>query len=35
MVLDKLIVMEDDSNLADQSEEFGNFLTVLRKYRLT
>ena len=28
MILDKLIVMEDFSGLADRSDEFANFLTV-------
>ena len=31
-VLDKVIVMDDVSGLADKSEEFTNFLTVSRKY---
>ena len=31
MILDKLIVMDDVSGLADESEEFANFLTVSRK----
>ena len=35
MVLDRLIVMDDVSGLADRSEEFANFLTVSRKYGLT
>ena len=35
MVLDKLIVMDDVSELADSSDEFANFLTVSRKYDLT
>ena len=35
MVLDKLIVMDDVSGLADKSDEFANFLTVSRKYGLT
>ena len=35
MVLDKLIVMDNVSSLPDKSEEFANFLTVLRKYGLT
>ena len=35
MVLDKLIVMDDVSGLADKSNEFTNFLTVSRKYRMT
>ena len=35
MTLDRIIVMDDVSALADGSEEFANFLTVSRKYRLT
>ena len=35
MVLDKLIVMDDVSGLADKSNEFANFLTVSRKYGVT
>ena len=35
MVLDKVIVMDDVSGLADRSSEFANFLTVSRKYGLT
>ena len=35
MVLDKVIVMDDVSGLADKSDEFANFLTVSRKYGLT
>ena len=35
MVIDKLIVMDDVSGLADNSDEFANFLTVSRKYDLT
>ena len=31
-VVNKLIVMDDVSGLADKSEEFSNFLTVSRKY---
>ena len=34
-VLDRLIVMDDVSGLADQSEAFANFLTVSRKFGLT
>ena len=30
MVLDKVIVMDDVSGLADKSDEFANFLTVSR-----
>ena len=35
MILDKVIVMDDVSGLTDKSNEFANFLTVSRKYRLT
>ena len=35
MILDKLIVMDDVSGLADKSNELANFLTVSRKYGLT
>ena len=35
MVLDKVIVMDDVSDLADKSNEFAKFLTVSRKYGLT
>ena len=35
MVLDKLIVMDNASDLADKSDEFTNFLSVSRKYGLT
>ena len=35
MTLDRLTVMDDVSALADELEEFANFLTVSRKYRLT
>ena len=31
MVLDKVIVMDEVSGLADKSDEFANFLTVSRK----
>ena len=34
-VLDRLIVMDDVSGLADQSEAFADFLTVSRKFGLT
>ena len=34
MVLDKLIVMDHFSVLADKSNEFANFLTVSRKYSI-
>ena len=35
MVLDKLIVMDNVSGLADKSDEFAIFLTVSRKYGST
>ena len=35
MVLDKLIVMDDVSGLADKSDEFANFSAVSRKYGIT
>ena len=35
MVLDKLIVMDYVSGLADKSDKFANFLAVSRKYGLT
>ena len=35
MVLDKVIVMDGVSGLADKSEKFAYFLTVSRKYGLT
>ena len=35
MDLDKLIVMDDVSRLADKSDVFSNFLTVSRKYGLS
>ena len=35
VILDRAIVMDDISGLADRSEEFANFLTVSRKYVLT
>ena len=35
MILDKLIVMDDVSGLADKSNKLANFLTVSRKYGLT
>ena len=35
MVLNRLIVMDDVSGLADRSENFANFFTVSRKYGLT
>ena len=35
MVLDKFIVMDDVSGLADKSDDFANFLTVSRKYGIT
>ena len=34
MVLDKLIVMDEVSRLADKSDKFANFLTISRKYDL-
>ena len=33
--MDKYIVMDDVSGLADRSDKFANFLTVSRKYGLT
>ena len=35
MILDKLIVTDDVSALADKSEKFANILIVSRKYGLT
>lgn len=35
LVLDKLIVMDDVSGLADKSGKFANFLTVSQKYGLS
>ena len=35
MVLDKVIVMDDVSGLADRSNDSANFLTVSRKYGVT
>ena len=35
MVLDKLIVIDNVSGLADKSDKFANFLTVCRKYGMT
>ena len=35
IVLDRLIVLDDVSGLADRSETFANFLTVSRKVGLT
>ena len=35
MILDRVIVMNNVSDLADRSEKFANFLTVSRKYGLT
>ena len=32
LIINKFIVMVDVSGLADKSEDFSNFLTVLRKY---
>ena len=31
-ILNKLIIMDDVSGLADKSQEFSNFLTVSRKF---
>ena len=33
MILDRFVVMDDVSGLADRSEEFANFLNVSGKYR--
>ena len=35
IILDRLIVMDEVSGLADRSEAFANFLTVSRKFGLT
>ena len=35
MILDRLIVMDNISDLADKLEELTNFLAVSRKYGLT
>ena len=35
MVLDKLIVIDNVSGLADKSDKFANFLTGSRKYGMT
>ena len=35
MIMDRLIVMDEVSDLADRSEKFANFLTVSQKYGLT
>ena len=35
VILDRVIVMDNVSGLADRLEEFANFLTVSRKYGLT
>ena len=35
ILLDKLIVIDNVSGLADKSDEFTNFLTVSRKYGMT
>ena len=32
LIVNKLIIVDDVSGLADKSEEFSNFLTVSRKY---
>ena len=34
-LLDRLVVMDDVSGLADKSENFANFLTVSRKFGFT
>ena len=34
MILDRLIVIDHVSGLADRSEDFANFFTVSRKYGL-
>ena len=34
-LLDKVIVMDDVSGLADKSDDFANFLTASRKYGIT
>ena len=34
-LVNKLIIMDDVSGLADKSQEFSNFLTVFRKYRFS
>ena len=34
-IFDRVIVMDDVSGLADKSNEFGNFLTVARKFNFT
>ena len=35
MILNKLIIMDDVSGLAEKSQEFLNFLTVSRKFGLS
>ena len=35
MLLDRFIVMDNISSLADKSEDFANFLTVSRKFGFT
>ena len=35
MNIDKLIVMDDVSGIADKSDDFANFLNVSRKYGIT
>ena len=35
MIIDKVIVMDDVSGLADKSDKFANFLAVSRKYGIT
>ena len=34
-LLDRVIVMDDVPGLADKSNEFGNFLTIARKFNFT
>ena len=35
MIMDRLIVMDEVSDLADRSEKFASFLTLSQKYGLT
>ena len=35
MLLERFIVMDDVSGLADRSDNFANFLTVSRKFGIT
>ena len=35
MIIDKVIVMDNVSGIADKSDECANFLTVSRKYGIT